>query len=30
MFLARDDTVFMTASEITDWYAGEDPPPGGS
>lgn len=25
MFLDRDDTVFMTASEIADWYAAEVP-----
>ena len=25
MLLARDDTVFMTSSEIGDWYLSQDP-----
>ena len=26
LLMARDDTIFMTGNEITDWYAGEVPP----
>jgi hypothetical protein len=27
--MARDDVVFMTGSQIADWYEAVEPPPAG-